>query len=99
MDARTARPDTKAMLRLFRLMGRYSDWRMVALAGVLGFVLTLAIMVGINVVSVSLSTLSIALAAALGSLLAGAWSARLLRGASAARCASRTCASMAPSTT
>jgi PAS domain-containing protein len=51
-------------------MGRYSDWRMAALAGVLGFVLTLAIMMGINAVSVSLSTLSIALAAALGSLLA-----------------------------
>ena len=48
---------------------RYHDWRMVAFAGVLGFSLTLMAMEIVGAYSVSLTALSIALAAVAGSLL------------------------------
>ena len=71
------------MFRALKLAGRYGDWRMVILAGVLGFGLALALMVGIDAFSMSLTTLSIALAAALGALfgvgLAGSLSAMRVR--------------------
>ena len=47
---------------------RFRDWRVVALAGVLGFVLTLVLVEVIGSYSVTLTRLSIALAAAVGSL-------------------------------
>ncbi len=56
------------MFRTLMLTGRYGDWRMITLAGVLGFGLALAITISINAFSVSLTTLSIALAAVLGAL-------------------------------
>ena len=47
---------------------KYRDWQMVALAGVLGFAVTLVAMEIIDAYSVSLTSLSIALAAVAGSL-------------------------------
>jgi diguanylate cyclase (GGDEF)-like protein/PAS domain S-box-containing protein len=56
------------MFRTLKLAGRYGDWRMTILAGVAGFGLALAITMSINAFSVTLTSLSIALAAALGAL-------------------------------
>ena len=58
------------MLRTLKYMPRSRDWRMIAVAGALGFAVTLAIMEVIDAYSVSLTKLSIALAAGLGSLFA-----------------------------
>jgi diguanylate cyclase (GGDEF)-like protein/PAS domain S-box-containing protein len=57
------------MVRVLKKLGRYRDWRMVCAAGVLGFALTLAVMEVIDATSVSLTALSIALAAVIGSLI------------------------------
>src|SRR5665213_3530666 len=56
------------MLRTIKNMGKYRDWQMVILAGVLGFVITLAVMEMINAYALSLTSLSITLAAVTGSL-------------------------------
>ena len=53
---------------LRKYVSKYRDWRMVAFAGVLGFALTLAVMETIDAYSVSLTPLSIALAAIAGAL-------------------------------
>ncbi|MEJ2434735.1 MAG: diguanylate cyclase, partial [Pseudolabrys sp.] len=58
------------MLQALKSLRSYRDWRIVALAGVLGFALTLALMVAIDFLSVPLPLLSIALAAVVGSLFA-----------------------------
>ena len=62
---------------------RYSDWRIVAFAGVLGVAITFAVMKIIDAYSVSLTSLSIALAAVTGSLssicVAGSFSAWRVR--------------------
>src|SRR5450756_2005638 len=64
-------------------MERYSDWRIVAFAGVIGVAITFAVMEFINAYSVSLTSLSIALAAVTGSLsgicLVGSFSAWRVR--------------------
>ena len=57
------------MLRAIKILGKYRDWQMVVLAGVLGFAVTLAVMEIVEAYSVSLTSLSIALAAVTGSLL------------------------------
>ena len=57
------------MLRAIKILGKYRDWQMVVLAGVLGFAVTLAVMEIVESYSVSLTSLSIALAAVTGSLL------------------------------
>ena len=61
----------------------YRDWRMVVLAGVLGFAVTLAVMEIIDAYLLSLTSLSIALAAVAGSLsgicLVGSFSAWRVR--------------------
>jgi diguanylate cyclase (GGDEF)-like protein/PAS domain S-box-containing protein len=56
------------MIRVLKYFGKYRGWRMVTIAGVLGFAVTLAVMEIIDVYSVSLTSLSIALAAVAGSL-------------------------------
>ena len=71
------------MLRTIKNMGKYRDWQMAILAGVLGFVITLAVMEMINAYALSLTSLSIALAAVTGSLssicVAGSFSAWRVR--------------------
>ena len=71
------------MLRTIKNLGKYRDWQMVILAGVLGFVITLAVMEMINAYALSLTSLSIALAAVTGSLssicVAGSFSAWRVR--------------------
>ena len=71
------------MFRTLKELGKYRDRQMVVLAGVLGFAVTLAVTEFINAYSVSLTSLSIALAAVAGSLfgvcMAGAWSAWRVR--------------------
>ena len=56
------------MIRVLNYFGKYRGWRMVTIAGVLGFAVTLAVMEIIDVYSASLTSLSIALAAFVGSL-------------------------------
>jgi len=56
------------MFRVLKYFGRYRDWRMVSIVGVLGFAVTLAAMEVVDAYSVSLNSLSIALAAVAGSL-------------------------------
>jgi diguanylate cyclase (GGDEF)-like protein/PAS domain S-box-containing protein len=58
------------MLRTLRYMPRSRDWQMIAVAGALGFAATLALVEAIGAYSMSLTKLSIALAAGLGSVLA-----------------------------
>jgi diguanylate cyclase (GGDEF)-like protein/PAS domain S-box-containing protein len=60
------------MFRVLKHLGQYRDWRMVSVAGVLGFAITLAVMEVIDAYSASLTSLSIALAAVVGSLV-GMW--------------------------
>jgi len=71
------------MLRAIKNLGRYRDWQMVVLAGVIGFAVTLAVMKIIDAYSVSLTSLSIASAAVAGSLfgvcLVGSFSAWRVR--------------------
>src|SRR5450759_5198080 len=62
-------PECAAMPQAQKDMERYSDWRIVAFAGVLGLAITFAVMEFINAYSVSLTSLSIASAAVAGSLL------------------------------
>jgi diguanylate cyclase (GGDEF)-like protein/PAS domain S-box-containing protein len=57
------------MLRSLKYASKYRDWRVVGFAGGLGFLITLAVMEVIDVYSVSLTALSIALATVTGSLL------------------------------
>jgi diguanylate cyclase (GGDEF)-like protein/PAS domain S-box-containing protein len=57
------------MLRSLKHISKYRDWRMVVFAGVLGFIVTLAVVKFIDAYSVSLPALSIALAAVTGSLI------------------------------
>ncbi len=68
---------------MLRKLRENRDWRVVALAGALGFVLTFALMEGIEAFSMSANTLSIALAAVVGALIslsvAGAVSAWRMR--------------------
>ena len=45
------------MLRTIKILGKYRDWQMVILAGVLGFVITLAVMEMINAYALSLTSL------------------------------------------
>ncbi len=57
------------MLSRLRLVGKHRDWRLVSVAGVLGFVVTLAMVEIVDAYAVSLTSLSVALAAAIGALL------------------------------
>ncbi len=73
------------MFQMSTSLRQYRDWRVVVFAGALGFLLTLALMEAIGAFSVSLTTLSVLLAAGVGALfgicVAGAaWSLRV-RGA------------------
>ncbi len=83
-----------------KFWGRYHDWRIVAFAGVLCFAVTIAAMKIIGAYSVSLTALSIVLAAVAGSLLGvclvGAFAAWRVQTTSSA---SRTCGSTSRSTT
>jgi diguanylate cyclase (GGDEF)-like protein/PAS domain S-box-containing protein len=54
--------------RLRRYVSKYRDWRIVIVAGVLGFAITLAVMIVIDAYSASLTPLSIALASVVGAL-------------------------------
>jgi len=56
------------MFRRLKYVSRYRDWRMVVFAGVLGLIVTLAVTEVIGAYSASLTLLSIALAAVVGSL-------------------------------
>jgi diguanylate cyclase (GGDEF)-like protein/PAS domain S-box-containing protein len=56
------------MFRRLKYVSRYRDWRTVVFAGVLGLVVTLAVTEVIGTYSASLTLLSIALAAVVGSL-------------------------------
>ena len=71
------------MFRRLKYVSRYRDWRMVVFAGVLGLIVTLAVTEVIGAYSASLTLLSIALAAVVGSLfgvyLVGAVSASRVR--------------------
>jgi len=71
------------MLRTLKEVGRFRGWQMVVLAGLLGFAVTLAVTEFIDAYSVSLTSLSIALATVAGSLfgicVVGAWSAWRVR--------------------
>ncbi len=58
------------MSRTLKNVGKYRDWPMVVCAGAVGFAVTLAVMEVIDAYSASLTSLSIALAAVVGSLLA-----------------------------
>ena len=57
------------MIRALIHLGKYYDWRMMSLAGVLGFAFTFAAMEIVSAYGVPLSTLSIVLAAVIGSLI------------------------------
>lgn len=56
------------MFRALKYVSKHRDWRMIAFAGLLGLVATLAVMEVIGAYSASLTLLSIALAAVVGSL-------------------------------
>ena len=58
------------MIRTLKYPGKYRDWRMLSLAGVLSFAVTLAGMEIVDSYSTSLTSLSIALAAVAGALFA-----------------------------
>jgi diguanylate cyclase (GGDEF)-like protein/PAS domain S-box-containing protein len=83
LGVRFEQSECGVMLRTIKNLGKYRDWQMVILAGVLGFVITLAVMEMINAYALSLTSLSIALAAVTGSLssicLAGSFSAWRVR--------------------
>src|SRR5450759_3842273 len=76
-------PECGAMRQTQNKVESYRDWRMVVLAGVLGFAITLAVMEIIDAYLLSLTSLSIALAAVTGSLsgicLVGSFSAWRVR--------------------
>jgi diguanylate cyclase (GGDEF)-like protein/PAS domain S-box-containing protein len=57
------------MIRTLKYLGKYRDWRMVSVAGLLGFAVTLAGMEIIDSYSVPLTALSISLAAVVGLLI------------------------------
>ena len=57
------------MLRPLRFFHRYSGWRLLAIAGTLGLLLTLAVIKIVDVYAVSISALSISLSAVAGSLI------------------------------
>jgi diguanylate cyclase (GGDEF)-like protein/PAS domain S-box-containing protein len=61
---------SRVMFRTLKYVSKHRDWRMVVFVGVLGFAVTLAVMEVIDAYSASLTLLSIALAAVVGSLLA-----------------------------
>ena len=71
------------MIRTLKFFAKYRDWRMVTFAGLLGFVVSLATVEIIDLYSVSLTGLSIALAAVAGTLLGvclvGSWSGLRVR--------------------
>jgi len=57
------------MIGVLKYLGKYLDWRMTGIAGVLGFAVTLAGLKFIGAYAVPLSSLSVALAAVAGALL------------------------------
>ena len=57
------------MLRTLRFIRLYRDWRLLAVAGALGLLVTIAVLKIVDAYAVSVSALSIALAAVAGSLL------------------------------
>jgi len=57
------------MLQTLKSVRKHRSWRVVAIAGALGFLLTFALMEIVGAVSVSLTKLSIALVAVVGSLI------------------------------
>ncbi len=67
------------MFRTFNVLGQYRGWRKIIAAGAVGFAVTLAVLVVVDVVATPLTGLSLALAATIGGLiaigLAGTWSA------------------------
>ena len=70
-------------MRTLGNLRNYRDWRIVVIAGALGFLVTLALMEVIGIFSVPLNTLTVALAAAVGALfgmlVAGSLSSRRIR--------------------
>jgi diguanylate cyclase (GGDEF)-like protein/PAS domain S-box-containing protein len=56
------------MFRTVKNLGKYRDWRMVSVAGLLGFAVTLGAMELINIYSMPLSALSVVLASVIGAL-------------------------------
>jgi diguanylate cyclase (GGDEF)-like protein/PAS domain S-box-containing protein len=56
------------MFRALEIVAEYRDWRRLAFAGALGFAVTLAVITAIDAYAVSLTPLSIALAAVAGAL-------------------------------
>jgi len=57
------------MRRTLKSLGLYSDWRMIALAGALGFGVTLGVTEAVDAYSLSLTQMPIAMAAVAGSML------------------------------
>ena len=54
------------MVRALNYLRKHRDWRILIFAGVLGFIVSLAVMEILGVFSVSLNTLSVAMAAIAG---------------------------------
>ena len=78
----SAGPGVKVMLRTLRYFGEYRDWRMIVFAGVVGIAIALAMLGIIEVYSVSLTSVSVALATVIGAFgicLVGSMSAWRIR--------------------